>query len=155
MPFYLSIAGLRARHGTRFLTKGITGNTAPPDLDQVAAARAIADAESLINTSIGTRNKLPLPGVTDRPDPENNGEVPDVLRMLTADIAFYRMAAEASVMTEEKKSRFKAACEWLKQYSRSEVSLGIENAEAVPSATGIHRSGPARVMTRCDTDGLL
>lgn len=155
MPQYLSIAGLRARHGTRFLSKGIIGDASPPDIDQSAAARAIADAESMVDSYIGTRNRLPLPGVTERPDPEANDAVPNVLRMLVADLTVYRLAVEADVMTEEKRKRYDAACKWLEQYAASKVSLGIEDAASVPSAIGIHRSGPARVLSRCDTDGLL
>jgi phage gp36-like protein len=155
MPQYLSIAGLRARHGTRFLSKGIVSDVNAPDLDKVAAARAIADAEAMVDSYIGTRNKLPLPGVADLEDPESNPAVPNVLRMLVADLTIYRMAVEADVMTEEKRKRYDAACKWLEQYAASKVSLGIEDAASVPSAIGIHRSGPARVLSRCDTDGLL
>lgn len=155
MPQYLSITGLRARHGTRFLSKGVLGDATPPDIDKSAVARAIADAESMVDSYLGTRNLLPLPGVSDVADPESNTAVPNVLRMLTADITLYRLAAEADVMTDEKRKRYEAACKWLEQYAASKVSLGIEDAASVPSAIGIQRSGPDRVLSRADTDGLL
>lgn len=152
MPKYLSIEGLRARHGTAFLVHGITGDE-EQDVDKDAAERAIADAEAKVESYIGTRNKLPLPGVEDRPDPEANTSVPEILRSLVADIAIYRMAAQHDQLTKEKRQRYEDACKWLEQYADSKVSLGIE--DPIPAAGGVHLSTNPRRLSRAETDGLL
>lgn len=155
MPQYLSIAGLRLRHGTEFLAFGIVGDdpVPPDDIDVAAVGRAIADAEAEVDGYLGNRNELPLPNVEDIDDPESNPNVPEVLRRLVADIAIYRMSREHDRLTKEKRLRYEDAIKWLQQYAESKVSLGIE--DAVPSSGGVYISTAVRRLSRADTDGLL
>lgn len=153
MPQYLSIDGLRARHGSDFLLNTIVGEEPYPDEDVAAVNRAITDAEARVDSYLGVRNKLPLAGVSDIADPESNADVPEILRGLVADIAIYRLSVEHDQLTKEKRRRFDDACKWLEQYAKSEVSLGIE---APPeSSIGVKLSTQPRVLSRCETDGLL
>lgn len=154
MPFYLSIAGLLLRHGSEFLAAGQTADEdGSGDFDNVAALRAISDAEAMVNSALGARNDLPLPDVTDRDDPEANPAVPDVLRGIVADIAVYRMAAEHDGLTVEKRKRYEDAMSWLGRYSDGKASLGVE---VEPGASGgVYMTSAPRLFGRDRTRGLM
>lgn len=152
MPRYVSIEYLRKVHGADFLVHGTTGDEID-DVDVESATRAIADAEAKVDSYIGVRNTLPLPGVEEREDPENNANVPEILRSLSADIALYRAAATHDQLTDEKRKRYDDAISWLEQYAQNEVSLGIEVPP--PSSGGVTLVTAERVMTRAQTGGLL
>lgn len=152
MPRYLSIEGLRARHGTDYLVRGITGDEVS-DVDEDSASRAITDAEAEVDSYIGVRVALPIPGVVETADPESNTAVPEILRKLTADIALYRMAAQHDQLTEEKRKRYEDAVKWLERYAASKVSLGIE--QSVPTSGGVYLSTSPRRFRRSQTGGLM
>lgn len=154
MPQYISKQVIIDRYGEDFLSRMADRND-DQDLDEDPVDRAIRDAESEADSYIGVVYTLPLPGVTDREDPENNSSVPYSLRRVCVDIAVYRLVAEHDELTKERRKRYDDAIVWLTKVSESKVSLGIptESAENMPA--GVKRYGPDRVFTRDDTDGLV
>jgi phage gp36-like protein len=157
MPLYLSIPGLVARHGTDFVLRSIVGDGDGRALDDEARAsvlRAIGDAEARVNAHLRSRVTLPLAGVSDIEDPEGNANVPDVLRSLVADIAIYRLSAEADQLTTEKRKRYDDAIRFLESYAADKVTLGIEGA-ATATQQSVRLTTNERVLSRSETDGLL
>lgn len=70
--------------------------------DMVAVDRALVTASSEIDSYIGVRVKLPLPAV------------PPILTQLCAEIALYRLASSADVLTDENRRRYDDAARlWL------------------------------------------
>lgn len=154
MPFYLSITGLLARHGDAFVSTGVVGDDSEsPPYDADAVNAAIQDAEATINMKLDRRFVLPLPGVEDRADPENNSSVPDILRMLTADIAIYRMAPSHDHLTNEKTARFEAAMKTLSELAETGQGLGVAGTDTPEGEVAITYND--RVLTRRDLGGLL
>lgn len=155
MPKYVSLAGLRLRHGSEYLIGSVVGD-APgegTDVDVESVDWAIRDAEALVDTYLDRRQLLPLPGVEDVVSPEANPYVPDVLRMVAADIAFYRLASEHDRMTDEKKARYEQAIKLLDGFDKTGRGLGVTGVEAPTKSVSI--TSGLRAFTRDDTGGLL
>ena len=83
-----------------------------PAVDEAAVARALADAGEEIDAYAATRYALPL-------DPP-----PALLTRLAADIAVYRLADTADVLTDERRRRYEDARALLRRIAAGEVSLG-------------------------------
>lgn len=154
MPQYVSKQAIIDRYGEDFLSRMADRND-DQDLDEDPVDRAIRDAESEVDSYIGVVHSLPLPGVTDRDDPENNSSVPYVLRRVCIDITVYRLASEHDELTKERRRRYEDAIAWLMKVSESKVSLGIPTDVAETAPSGVKRYGPNRIFTRDDTDGLV
>ncbi len=154
MPQYISKQVIIDRYGEDFLSRMADRND-DQDLDEDPVDRAIRDAESEADSYIGVVHSLPLPGVIERDDPENNSSVPYVLRRVCVDIAVYRLASEHDELTKERRKRYDDAIAWLTKVSESKVSLGIPTDVAETMEAGVRRYGPERVMKREDTDGLV
>jgi phage gp36-like protein len=121
------------------------------DID--AVIQAIEDAEACVDSYIGNRYALPLPGIISATTPALN-TVPAALIRPTVDIAIYFLTSEHPTLTEERTKRYDQAKVWLKMVGNSELSLGVD--EPPPSRNGgVVRYGPARVFTRDKTGGLL
>ena len=76
-----------------------------------AVAQALTSAKGEIDTYLAARYPLPL------------AEVPEYLKQLCIDIAVYRLALRAAVMTDEIKERYKNAVDALKLIATGKASL--------------------------------
>lgn len=117
------------------------GDGAP---DDVAITRALLAASSEIDAFIRVRYDVPvLP-------------VPDLLMQFAVDIALYRLAQSASVLSEEHRTRYEDALGKLKMLSEGKMMLPPPppdpNAPAGdPALDGprpIVGTGPAKIFTR-------
>ena len=152
MPRYITKQDIIDRYG-----EDLFAQVADLDCDAVAdvdpVTNAIADAEACIDSHLGNRYRLPLPGIISDTDPTLN-TIPPALKRPAVDIAIYFLTSEHPTLTEERTARFEAAKKWLMAVGKSELSLGID----VPPPTrngGVVRTGPDRVFTRDKTDGIL
>lgn len=109
--------------------------------DAGAVARALDAASAEIDSYLAARYDLPLEGSH------------AVLTQLCVDIALYRMASAADVMTEERRRRYDDAIAALKRLSKGEQSLKLgpsdidgDGVEDGPQPVVI--SGPERIFSR-------
>lgn len=110
--------------------------------DLVAVDRAIASASAEIDAYIGTRYALPL------------ASTPAHLVTVCIDIAVYRLALSADVLTDEHRRRYDDARAFLKMVSEGKATLQIVAATDgtdPTAATGprpIVAEGPPRLFSR-------
>lgn len=112
--------------------------------DLVAVDRALASASAEIDAYIGTRYALPLPST------------PAHLVTICIDIAVYRLALSADVLTDEHRRRYDDARAFLKMVSSGAATLQITTAAdgdqtdpaANPGPRPIVAGGPERLFTR-------
>lgn len=114
--------------------------------DMAAVDRAIASASAEIDAYIATRYALPLPSI------------PAHLVTICIDIAVYRLALSADVLTDEHRRRYDDARAFLKMVSAGSATLQIiaapdpDGGEADPAAVSGQRpivaGGPERLFTR-------
>lgn len=154
MPYYTSVASIINRYGADAVLLGSDhDNDGAEDSDTLSSS--IIDAEGEINSYLGKVYTLPLPGVTDLEAPENNANVPSVLRRIATDIAVYRFAADyGGSLTVEKRQRYDDALAWLNLLVSGKVSLGL--AVEAPSflANPVSYDGPERIFTRSKMRGF-
>lgn len=113
--------------------------------DAGVVERALASAEAEIDTYIGARYPLPL------------ATVPAFLKQLCVDIAVYRLALSADVLTEEHRRRYDDAIKHLMRIAEGKAALVFpadpdaptgpdtpENAGPRPAVM----EGPPRLFTR-------
>lgn len=103
--------------------------------DTAAIDLALADATDEINVYVGAKHDLPLPSV------------PAVLVRVCVDIAVYRLAASADVLTDEIRQRYEDAIALLKGVSNGTASLGLDDP-APPKGGGASTTSQPRVFTR-------
>ena len=121
------------------------------DGDGVADApkvqRALDDAAALIDGYIATRVTLPL------------ASVPAVLKNLSIDIAVYRLATDAGLLSEDARKRYEDAIQFLRDCAAGKAAIpqpaapGSNPAEKAPPQTGILDGSP-RVFDRRSMRGL-
>lgn len=112
--------------------------------DAVAVDRAIASASAEIDAYIGTRYALPLPST------------PAHLVTICIDIAVYRLALSADVLTDEHRRRYDDARAFLKMVSTGTATLQViaategteTDAAAISGPRPIVAGGPERLFTR-------
>ncbi len=152
MPKYITKQSIIDRYGEDLFTQ-----VADLDCDDVADVNpvdsAIADAEACVDSFLGNRYTLPLPGIVSTIDPSLN-TVPAALIRPTVDIAVYLLTSEHPSLTEERKARWEQAKMWLKKVANEEIALGIETPPPTRNG-GVVRTGPDRKLTRDKTRGLL
>lgn len=152
MPRYITQADVRNAYGeNRF---ALLADQNDDNLSDTASAdAAIAAAEAEVDSYLGHRYALPLPGTEDAAIPGNN-TVPPNIHFRCVDIAVYRLAKDHDQLTKERRKRYEDAKSWLGMLARGQVSLG--SAEPPPTRNGgVVRTGPARTHQLTDTDGLL
>lgn len=151
MPLYISRIELERRYGSAALSQAadLDGDQ---DLDS-ALDVAISDAEAKVNSYVGARYSLPLPNITERPDPENNSDVPPILRRVAGDIALYYLSPSHDVLTEERSKRYKTAVKWLEDLVAHKVTLGYEEPSTVSET--VEYTTADRIMTRSKMDGVI
>ena len=109
--------------------------------DSAAVTRALAAASDEIDTYLAARYTLPLP------------EVPGFLKTLTVDIALYRLALSAEVLSDEHRRRYDDALLHLRRIAEGKAALVFS---VVPGAgdgdfqgpSPIVSGGPERLFTR-------
>ncbi|SNR22893.1 DUF1320 domain-containing protein [Paracoccus sediminis] len=114
-------------------------------VDAAAVDRALVSASDEIDSHVGVRHALPL------------AAVPGILRQHCVDIAVYRLALSADVLTEEHRRRYEDAVAHLRRIAEGKAALVLPadpDAPTDPDApemTGprpIVASGPPRLFTR-------
>lgn len=104
-----------------------------PDYD--AVERALQSASDEIDSYVGVREKLPLPAV------------PGILRQHCVDIAVYRLALSADVLTDEHRRRYEDAIAHLKRISEGKATLVIPvDPDAPPEEGDLAGSGPRPIV---------
>ncbi|WP_417262621.1 gp436 family protein [Celeribacter sp.] len=118
-----------------------------PEADAITRACVSASAE--IDTHLHARYALPLP------------EVPEYLRQLAVDIAIYRLAQTADVLSEEMRTRYEDALAALRRIAEGKAALVFsptdEDGDGVDDDTTprpIVVGGPEREFTREKMKGL-
>ena len=118
------------------------GDGAP---DAAAVDRALTSASDEIDSYVGVRHALPLP------------VVPGILRQHCVDIAVYRLALSADVLTEEHRRRYEDAVAHLRRIAEGKAALVLPTDPDVPADPDapdmsgprpIVADGPPRLFTR-------
>ncbi|WP_178860820.1 gp436 family protein [Thiomicrorhabdus cannonii] len=99
-------------------------------VDAAVVAAALEDASAEIDSYVGAKYPLPL------------ATAPRVLSQLCADIAFYKLSADADAATEERRKRYKDALDLLKRFSRGEVTLGLPQPPQTTNGVAYIQSKP-------------
>lgn len=110
------------------------------EADDTAVLRALQSASDEIDSFIGVRYRLPL------------AHVPGILRNHCVDIAVYRLALSADVLSEEHRRRYEDAIAHLKRLADGKATLVFPaDPEAPDEGTGprpIVSEGPPRLFSR-------
>ena len=116
--------------------------------DAPKVARALDDAAALIDGYISLRVTLPLPSV------------PAVLKNLSIDIAMYRLATDAGLLSEDARKRYEDAIQFLRDVAAGRASIPLPaQPGATPSAETaspqtVILDGPQRLFSRTSLRGL-
>ena len=115
--------------------------------DGAAVARALDYASAEIDSYLAARHLLPL------------NEVPLLIRQLCVEIALYRLALSAEMMTDQIEKRYERALAQLRDLATGRANLVLSAPQ--PGAEGdfkapqpIVKAGPPRLFTRDTTRGL-
>lgn len=81
--------------------------------DAEKVSRALADAAALIDGYIAVRVSLPI------------SPVPAILKNLSVDIAVYRMASDAGLLSEDMRKRYEDAIAFLRDLAAGKATLPI------------------------------
>ena len=114
------------------------------EAEAAAIGRALSMASAEIDTYVSVRYGLPLPST------------PEILRQWCVDIACYRLAQTADVLTEELRRRYEDALAALKRLAKGEQALVFPvDPDADPEEEPVDNSprpivagGPARLFSR-------
>jgi phage gp36-like protein len=135
---YATVADLVRRFGEAEVIR-LTDREATGDIDAEVAEAALDDATTEADAYLGVRYALPL-------DP-----TPPLVRRLVCDIARYRLAHDADLLTEEMGKRFEANTRLLRALSRGEAVLGSSlEPEPATSDLAMVKAAPRRL----DADSL-
>ena len=131
---YATPADIGAQYGAETLAL-LTDRDGDGTGDPGAAERALADASAEIDGYLAGRYALPLsPGRA------------ALLRRPAVDIAVYRLAADASTATDERRRRYEDAVRYLRGIASGEIRLGTDGVRTPPRARAL--PGPPRRFTR-------
>lgn len=112
-------------------------------IDTNVVTRALDDASDEINSYVGKKYPLPLPGV------------PTVLTRPCVDIALYRLSF-STALTEEKRKRYDDALRFLKEVAAGNVSLGYDpSSDTRESSDTAEVISNPRAFSRKTMGGLL
>lgn len=119
-----------------------------PDSDAVAKALRLAAGE--MNSYLAVRYDVPI-------DPTN-----DILMQLNVDVALYRLASHADVLTDELRTRYDDAIELLKRLSAGTAALppapvdpdADDDDGALDGPRPIVAGGPPRLFSRAQMRDL-
>lgn len=150
---YANIEDIVALYGMNALVVADRDGRGEPD--KAAVERALASASDEIDSYLAVRYSVPVPA-----------PAPQVLVQLCVDIAVYRLALSADVLSTEHRQRYEDALAMLKRLAKGEAALVVAadpNAPAgdpnAPTALNdgpqpIVVGGPPRVFSRQQMQGL-
>ena len=105
--------------------------------DSEVVARAIEDADAVIDSYLSVRLTVPV------------SPVPEVLRTRAVNLAVYFLRLGRDSATEDVRRQYEDDVEWLKEVVSGNVSLGIEPSAAEGDrAPGVHYEGQSRIFGR-------
>jgi phage gp36-like protein len=121
---YANAEGMVARFGLDEVVQ-LTDRAMPPtgEVDADVLEQALTDGADEIDAYLGARYALPL------------ASAPPLLARLECDIARYRLASNAGVLTEVVEDRYNNAIKLLDRISKGTATLGLDVAET-PVAVG-------------------
>jgi phage gp36-like protein len=139
MPAYATQADIATLYGANALV--VADHNRDGIVDSAAVTRALTSASDEIDTYLAARYTLPLT------------EVPGFLKTLAVDIALYRLALSADVLSDEHRKRYEDALGHLKRIAKGEAALVFTATPAtgdidVSGAQPIVSGGPAKLFTR-------
>ena len=140
MPAYATQADIATLYGANALV--VADHNRDGIVDSAAVTRALTSASDEIDTYLAARYTLPLT------------EVPGFLKTLAVDIALYRLALSADVLSEEHRKRYEDALGHLKRIAEGKAALvftpvpPVEGQPDVSAAQPIVSGGPAKLFTR-------
>jgi phage gp36-like protein len=139
MPAYATQADIATLYGANALV--VADHNRDGIVDSAAVTRSLTSASDEIDTYLAARYTLPLT------------EVPGFLTTLAVDIALYRLALSADVLSEEHRKRYDDALGHLKRIAKGEAALVFTATPAtgdidVSGAQPIVSGGPAKLFTR-------
>lgn len=102
-------------------------------LDAEIIAKALSDADTLIDSHVGVRYDLPLVST------------PALLNQLASDIARYRLYKDGA--TEQVNDRYKDALRQLRAIAAGTAVLDIAGDQPTAAGAVVKSSGPARIFT--------
>lgn len=114
----------------------LTDRADPPAnaIDAVAVARALTDADALIDGYLGSRYALPL------------AEVPPLLVGIACDLARYQLYPVAPI--EAVATKRDQAVATLRDIASGKIALPVGEAETpAPASAGVQIAGPGRVFS--------
>lgn len=139
MP-YATQTDLISRYGTSAVTT-VSDRDGNGAIDTDAVTAALADATSLMNSYLGRQYDLPLTVESDE------------LTRACADIAMYRLGADAATGTDELRRRYEDALAWLRDVARGVATLG-QVSEPVTLSSTVEFDSMERIATRDTLRGL-
>ena len=134
---YVTQQGLVERYGEQQLVELTDRSSIPPTtIDATVVARAIADADALIDGYVGKRYALPI------------AAVPDLLERLAADVARFFLYGPLGA-TEAVRQAYEDALRMLRDIAAGTLQLDLAGVE-VPAAGqgGVQMSADIRQYTR-------
>lgn len=139
---YASQSTLELQFGADEVTR-----SADRDADGVAdvdvVARALSEADGIIDSRIGVVYDLPLQ------------TVPEVLVAYAGDIALYRLSYDAGTLTDEKRRRYEDALRWLDAVAAGKAVLGGQPEPDKIGGAGTRITAGERLYTRSTLRGIL
>ena len=133
MSDYITVKDLREVLGYEMLHT-LSGTLEEGDVDESVTNRAIAAAQSEVDSYLGRRYALPLV------------EVPGVLRTVTIDVAVYHLARGLDLTSEDIERRYAGALRWLRRLVEGQV--GLQPEAPAPAARRSAAEGEPRRFTR-------
>jgi len=114
-----------------------TVNNPPATVDEAVAARAIAEADALIDSHAAKRHPTPL-------DP-----VPEAIRGISATLAVFHLHRYRNLNSELWRKSYEDAVEWLRALAAGRVELSSgPTPPPEKGGTGITMTAAERVFTR-------
>ena len=105
--------------------------------DAGVVARAIEDADALIDSYLSVRFSVPV------------SPVPDVLRTCAVNLAVYFLRLGRDSVTEDVRAQYEADAAWLRDVAAGMASLGVEPAPQEGSgAAGVRFESDERIFGR-------
>lgn len=130
---YATLQDLLDRFGEEEVSRE-TDTSASGAVDETAVARALADADTLINGYVAGRYAIPL------------GPVPDLVKKLACDIARYNY--HRGEAPEFVRKGYDDARRTLADIQAGRLVLEAAGVATAPASDGIAYSAPARVFSR-------
>lgn len=123
----------------------LTDDAGTGTVNEATITRALTDASEEIDGYVGSRNPVPL------------APVPAIIRKFCVDIAVFNLYARREAVPEVRAERYKNALRFLERVAQGTISLGAQDPEGSPPASGAPQMSPfnpPRLFTRKSTEGF-